>query len=65
MKEQTASTQSTTEALNRMIANLSRQYSLDNAAPVGKYLNVATSRRRNLQRKIKSPTPSPLPEEGD
>jgi len=25
-----------------MIANLSKQYSLDNAAPVGKYLNVAT-----------------------
>ncbi|WP_456024584.1 XopAW family type III secretion system calcium-binding effector [Pseudomonas protegens] len=41
-EEQTASTQSTTEALNRMIANLSKQYSLDNAAPVGKYLNVAT-----------------------
>lgn len=30
------------EALNRMIANLSRQYSLDDVAPVGKYLNVAT-----------------------
>ncbi|WP_025112976.1 EF-hand domain-containing protein [Pseudomonas sp. H1h] len=41
-EEKTASTQSTTEALNRMIANLSKQYSLDNAAPVGKYLNVAT-----------------------
>jgi Ca2+-binding EF-hand superfamily protein len=41
-EEQTASTQSTTEALNRMIANLSKQYSLDSAAPVGKYLNVAT-----------------------
>jgi Ca2+-binding EF-hand superfamily protein len=41
-EEQTASTQNTTEALNRMIANLSKQYSLDNAAPVGKYLNVAT-----------------------
>lgn len=41
-EEQTASTQSTTEALNRMIANLSKQYSLDSSAPVGKYLNVAT-----------------------
>ncbi|MFZ3281793.1 XopAW family type III secretion system calcium-binding effector [Pseudomonas sp.] len=41
-EQQTASTQSTTDALNRMIANLSKQYSLDNAAPVGKYLNVAT-----------------------
>jgi len=41
-EENTASTQTTTEALNRMIANLSKQYSLDNAAPVGKYLNVAT-----------------------
>ncbi|WP_226499635.1 XopAW family type III secretion system calcium-binding effector [Pseudomonas sp. MWU16-30322] len=41
-EEQTASTQTTSEALNRMIANLSKQYSLDNAAPVGKYLNVAT-----------------------
>ncbi|KGU86937.1 EF-hand domain-containing protein [Pseudomonas mediterranea] len=30
------------EALNRMIANLSRQYSLDNVASVGKHLNVAT-----------------------
>ncbi|SEO73898.1 XopAW family type III secretion system calcium-binding effector [Pseudomonas sp. NFACC39-1] len=30
------------EALNRMIANLSRQYSLDDVVPVGKYLNVAT-----------------------
>ncbi len=38
----TASTQTSSEALNRMIANLSKQYSLDNAAPVGKYLNVAT-----------------------
>lgn len=35
--------QSTTrEALEKMIANLSKQYSLDNAASVGKYLNVAT-----------------------
>lgn len=41
-EEQMASIQSTTEALNRMIANLSKQYSLDNAASVGKYLNVAT-----------------------
>ena len=41
-EEQTTSTQTTSEALNRMIANLSKQYSLDNAAPVGKYLNVAT-----------------------
>ncbi|MCU1771050.1 EF-hand domain-containing protein [Pseudomonas sp. 13B_3.2_Bac1] len=41
-EEHTASTQTTSEALNRMIANLSKQYSLDNAAPVGKYLNVAT-----------------------
>ncbi|MFJ4194896.1 XopAW family type III secretion system calcium-binding effector [Pseudomonas sp. NPDC089534] len=41
--EATADTrQSATEALNRMIANLSKQYSLDNAAPVGKYLNVST-----------------------
>lgn len=40
--EQTVSTQSTTEALNRMIANLSKQYSLEKTAPVGKYLNVAT-----------------------
>lgn len=30
------------EALNRMIANLSRQYSLDNVATVGKHLNVTT-----------------------
>ncbi|MEJ1228419.1 EF-hand domain-containing protein [Pseudomonas sp. CCNWLW56] len=29
------------EALNRMIANLNRQYSLDNVASVGKHLNVA------------------------
>nr|WP_180202716.1 EF-hand domain-containing protein [Pseudomonas sp. SbOxS1]NYU02226.1 histidine kinase [Pseudomonas sp. SbOxS1] len=36
-------TQSTTrEALEKMIANLSKQYSLDKAASVGKYLNVAT-----------------------
>jgi Ca2+-binding EF-hand superfamily protein len=41
-QEQTASAQTRSEALNRMIANLSKQYSLDNAAPVGKYLNVAT-----------------------
>ncbi|MFJ2482811.1 XopAW family type III secretion system calcium-binding effector [Pseudomonas sp. NPDC087598] len=40
--EETASAQSTGEALNRMIANLSKQYSLTSAAPVGKYLNVAT-----------------------
>jgi Ca2+-binding EF-hand superfamily protein len=41
--EQTASTtQTTTEALNRMIANLSKQYSLGSTASVGKYLNVAT-----------------------
>lgn len=41
--EQTANaTQTTTEALNRMIANLSKQYSLDSTASVGKYLNVAT-----------------------
>ncbi|MHC8352342.1 XopAW family type III secretion system calcium-binding effector [Pseudomonas sp. RT4P38] len=31
-----------TEALNKMIANLSKQYSLDNVATVGKYLNEAT-----------------------
>jgi Ca2+-binding EF-hand superfamily protein len=31
-----------TEALNKMIANLSKQYSLDNVATVGKHLNVAT-----------------------
>ena len=31
-----------TEALNKMIANLSKQYSLDNVATVGKYLNDAT-----------------------
>ncbi|EJL02934.1 MULTISPECIES: EF-hand domain-containing protein [Pseudomonas] len=30
------------EALGKMIANLSRQYSLDNVATVGKHLNVAT-----------------------
>jgi len=30
------------QALNKMIANLSRQYSLDNVATVGKHLNVAT-----------------------
>ncbi|MGB6212000.1 XopAW family type III secretion system calcium-binding effector [Pseudomonas mandelii] len=30
------------EALNKMIANLSKQYSLDNVASVGKYLNVST-----------------------
>ncbi|SNY27669.1 Ca2+-binding protein, EF-hand superfamily [Pseudomonas sp. LAMO17WK12:I6] len=41
-EDQTTSTQTTSEALNRMIANLSKQYSLDNAASVGKYLNVAT-----------------------
>ncbi|WP_202368750.1 XopAW family type III secretion system calcium-binding effector [Pseudomonas sp. MWU318] len=41
-EDQTTGTQTTREALNRMIANLSKQYSLDNAAPVGKYLNVAT-----------------------
>ncbi|WP_426233933.1 XopAW family type III secretion system calcium-binding effector [Pseudomonas sp. TWP3-2] len=41
-EDQTASAQTTAEALNRMIANLSKQYSLDNAAPLGKYLNVAT-----------------------
>ncbi|MFW6751882.1 XopAW family type III secretion system calcium-binding effector [Pseudomonas glycinae] len=41
--EQTASnTQTTTEALNRMITNLSKQYSLESTASVGKYLNVAT-----------------------
>ncbi|WJK08477.1 XopAW family type III secretion system calcium-binding effector [Pseudomonas fluorescens] len=41
--EQTASnTQTTSEALNRMIANLSKQYSLESTASVGKYLNVAT-----------------------
>jgi Ca2+-binding EF-hand superfamily protein len=32
----------TSEALNKMIANLSKQYSLDKVASVGKYLNVAT-----------------------
>ncbi|WP_448110414.1 XopAW family type III secretion system calcium-binding effector [Pseudomonas lini] len=31
-----------TEALSKMIANLSKQYSLDNVATVGKYLNEAT-----------------------
>ena len=45
-REQTSdstTTQSTTsEALNKMIANLSKQYSLDKVASVGKYLNVAT-----------------------
>jgi len=30
------------EVLNKMIANLSKQYSLDNVASVGKYLNVST-----------------------
>jgi Ca2+-binding EF-hand superfamily protein len=33
---------STSEALEKMIANLSRQYSLDNVASVGKHLNVTT-----------------------
>jgi len=33
---------SVTQALEKMIANLSKQYSLDNVATVGKYLNVAT-----------------------
>jgi Ca2+-binding EF-hand superfamily protein len=33
---------SISEALGKMIANLSRQYSLDNIATVGKHLNVAT-----------------------
>jgi Ca2+-binding EF-hand superfamily protein len=33
---------SVSEALDKMIANLSRQYSLDNVATVGKHLNVAT-----------------------
>jgi Ca2+-binding EF-hand superfamily protein len=38
-----ASAQSvTSEALKKMIANLSKQYSLDNVASVGKYLNVST-----------------------
>lgn len=38
-----ATAQSTTrEALDKMIANLSKQYSLDSVASVGKYLNVAT-----------------------
>ncbi|MGJ7513985.1 XopAW family type III secretion system calcium-binding effector [Pseudomonas baetica] len=37
------STQSATrEALDKMIANLSKQYSLDSVASVGKHLNVAT-----------------------
>jgi Ca2+-binding EF-hand superfamily protein len=31
-----------TEALNKMIANLSKQYSLDKVATVGKYLNVTS-----------------------
>lgn len=30
------------DALNKMIANLSKQYQLDNVATVGKHLNVAT-----------------------
>lgn len=33
---------SVAQALEKMIANLSKQYSLDNVATVGKYLNVAT-----------------------
>ena len=33
---------SVNEALQKMIANLSKQYSLDNVASVGKHLNVAT-----------------------
>ncbi|MCX4221562.1 EF-hand domain-containing protein [Pseudomonas sp. MCal1] len=41
-EETASSNQTTTEALNRMIANLSKQYSLENTASVGKYLNVAT-----------------------
>jgi Ca2+-binding EF-hand superfamily protein len=41
--DSSASAQSaTSEALNKMIANLSKQYSLDNVASVGKYLNVST-----------------------
>ncbi|RON53673.1 EF-hand domain-containing protein [Pseudomonas frederiksbergensis] len=30
------------EAINKMIANLTKQYSLDNVASAGKYLNVST-----------------------
>lgn len=33
---------SVADALNKMIANLSKQYQLDNVATVGKHLNVAT-----------------------
>ena len=33
---------SVNDALQKMIANLSKQYSLDNVASVGKHLNVAT-----------------------
>ncbi|WP_433739234.1 XopAW family type III secretion system calcium-binding effector [Pseudomonas putida] len=39
---QTSAQSVTSEALNKMIANLSKQYSLDSVASVGKYLNVAT-----------------------
>jgi Ca2+-binding EF-hand superfamily protein len=40
--DSTTAQSATSEALNKMIANLSKQYSLDKVASVGKYLNVAT-----------------------
>ncbi|AKJ98348.1 histidine kinase [Pseudomonas chlororaphis] len=40
--DSTTNQDSASEALGRMIANLSRQYSLDSVATVGKHLNVAT-----------------------
>jgi Ca2+-binding EF-hand superfamily protein len=40
--DSTTAQSTTSEALNKMIANLSKQYSLDKVASVGKYLNVAT-----------------------
>lgn len=40
--DSTKAQSTTSEALNKMIASLSKQYSLDKVASVGKYLNVAT-----------------------
>ena len=40
--DSTTAQSTTSEALNKMIASLSKQYSLDKVASVGKYLNVAT-----------------------
>ncbi|MNW18875.1 hypothetical protein D3C71_2186120 [compost metagenome] len=40
--ESTTDRASVNDALQKMIANLTKQYSLDNVASVGKHLNVAT-----------------------